>query len=79
MKINGKKVTEKLFAYDNCHKCYTLKNMKDVIDAVVCDYTILPIEDLRKKYESSCDLKFIHTWDMKKTYVGQFEIAEFED
>lgn len=79
MKINGIEVKAKKFAYDNCHKIYTIKNNKEMKEALKCNYTIYPIDMIKNAYEYSCGLKFISSWDLKTYYVRQFENAVFEE
>lgn len=81
MTINGKRTLAKEFAYDNCHKIYLLENEIDRSDAVSCGYQILPIESLKQAFESSCELRFINSWDLKEDFVcqGEDEDVVFED
>lgn len=67
-------ITEDKFAYDGCHKIYMLNNDKEAEEAKKFGYSILPIEDLEKTFINSCELRFIQTWDLKKTYIDQFEV-----
>jgi len=79
MKINGQVVVGKEFAYDGCHKIYIIEDEEDKKEAID-GYTILPISLLKKTYENSCSLRFIHNWKLNKTYVLQFEEnVTFED
>ena len=78
MKINEIEVNAKWFAYDGCHKIYTIKNKRQMKDAENHNYTIYPIELIENVYQHSCGLKFISSWDLKKHYVRQFEKAVFE-
>lgn len=72
--INNFKVgTCGFFAYDGCHKIYILENAKNIEDAINLNYNILKIEKLEEVYNSSCDLKFINSWDLSTTFVPQFE------
>lgn len=79
MKINGiEVVTNGKFAYDGCHKIYIIEDEENEEEASD-GYKILPIEKLKETYENSCELKFIHNWNLDKTYVAQFEEAVFEE
>lgn len=78
MKVNGIEITAKTFAYEGCHKIYILESTKDKDEAIESGYKILPISDLEKVFESSCELRFINHWALNKTYVDQFEDANFE-
>jgi hypothetical protein len=80
MKINGIKVQGNLFAYEGCHKIYVLGSNDDFEQAVRYGYDIYPIEEIKKIYNNSCSLRFIHPWSLhdKYDYVGQFEKAVFE-
>lgn len=69
--INGKRVKAKEFAFDGCHKIYLLDRVEDRTEALEVGYEILPIKQLRRTYECSCPLKFIHNWQLNKTYVEQ--------
>ena len=77
MQINGKKVTQKQFAYDGCHKIYLLDDETDVKEALACDYEIHDISKLQETFYASCGLRFIHNWKLTKTYVNQFDNAIF--
>lgn len=79
MKINGKLVIGKQFAYDNCHKIYIIEDKEDLKMAKDYNYKIFPIEDIKSAYENSCELRFISNWKLDKQYVGQFENAKFEN
>lgn len=78
LKINGKEVLGKEFAYDGCHKIYIIEDKEDREQAKEFGYSFYPISDLQSAYENSCELKFINNWKLDKTYVGQFENATFE-
>ena len=85
MKINGKEITHKMFAYDGCHKIYLIDNEKHRNQAVSYGYDILPIELIEEIYLDSCELRFINTWgdtendsDPIIPIVKQFEKAKFE-
>ena len=79
MNINGLETTATQFAYDGCHKIYLLENVGDAENASATGYGILPIEDLEDVFNNSCPLRFISDWALRKTYVAQFEDAEFTD
>lgn len=78
MKINNLKVTEKYFAYDDCHKIYIIEDKEDLKEAKEIGYTILPIEKIEETYKNSCELRFIYNWNLDKTYARQYETANFE-
>lgn len=68
----------KQFAFDGCHKIYLIENEDNLKNAIDGGYNTYPIEDLQEKFEHSCGLKFINTWDLE-TIVPQFaENVEFE-
>ena len=73
MKINGIETNAKLFAYDGCHKIYLIEDNVDLRDAQEIGYNILPIKELEKTFNNSCELRFIHNWKLDKTFVHQFE------
>lgn len=77
IKINGIEVVGDYFAYDGCHKIYILEDEKDRLEANKF-YMILPIKDIRKAYNDSCELRFINNWKLTKTYAKQEELAKFE-
>ena len=77
MKVNGINITAREFAYDGCHKIYLLDSRGEVQDAMDCGYGVLPIEELRDTYESSCGLRFINTWSLD-SIVQQGDEAVFE-
>ena len=67
------------FAYDGCHKLYLLSSWWDEWEAAEAEgmgYEILPIEELKKTYESSCPLRFIECWDLVATPIPQFFEAD---
>jgi hypothetical protein len=78
MRINGKKIKQKMFAYDGCHKIYLLNSEDDKKEALDLDYYILPINMIKDIYLNSCELRFINTWNPLESIVGQYEIAKFE-
>ena len=79
MKINGKTITAKHFAYDGCHKIYLIDSDDDKYESSDCGYDILPISQLKNKFETSCGLQFISNWKLTKDYIKQFEVADFQD
>ena len=79
MKINGKKVTGKSFAFDGCHKIYVCETEADEDTAEAGGYGIHPIEELPNAWERSCPLRFISNWALDKTYVAQGDDAVFEE
>lgn len=78
LKINGKEVLGKEFAYDGCHKIYILEDNNDKNKALELGYKVYPIEDIKSAYNNSCELRFISNWKLNKDYVKQFEKATFE-
>lgn len=50
----------------------------DIKVAEELKYEILPILELERMYEESCELRFISNWKLNKHYVKQFEEAVFE-
>lgn len=81
MIINGNVIDEdsiKEFAYDGCHKIYLIEDSKDKEEALKIGYNLISINLLEETYEDSCSLKFISNWKLSKSYVGQFEEANFE-
>lgn len=78
MKINGIEVLGDTFAYDDCHRIYICECQSDEEEAVKYGYKIYPIEVVDEAWENSCSLRFINNWALDKTYVAQFEDAEFE-
>lgn len=79
MKVNGVTIVGIEFAYDGCHKIYVIENIEERKDAIKYGYNIHPIEQLENTWNRSCHLRFIHNWALNKTYVNQFEDAEFEE
>ena len=79
MKVNGKVVIGKTFAYDGCHKIYVCADEAQEKEAERVGYNLYPIAELEEKYNDSCELRFIHRWDFARDYVAQFEEAIFED
>lgn len=77
MKINGKQVTAKSFAFDGCHKIYLCESKEDEEEAVSHEYELHPIAALEHAYETSCYLKFIHNWALDQSYVAQGDEAVF--
>lgn len=78
--INNKVVIGEEFAYDGCHKMYVIEDEEDKKTALSYGYEeadFLPIEELQSTYHASCDLRFIHNFKLDKTYVGQYERADF--
>jgi hypothetical protein len=82
MKINGKEVTAKKFAFEGCHKIYVIDTPEEEAQALKYGYNIYPIEEIKEAYEGSCSLKFISNWPMNDddfvSYVAQFEKATFK-
>lgn len=79
MKINGKEIKAKQFAYDGCHKIYLIEDTDDLKDAKDIGYNIYDIELLKETYDDSCSLRFINNWKLTEQIVPQFETAKFEE
>lgn len=79
MKVNNVEVVGSKFAYDGCHKIYIIEDMEDEQKAIDCGYEILNISELVDTYRNSCELRFVRNWKLDKLYVGQYEIAVFEE
>lgn len=79
MKINGKEIKAKQFAYDGCHKIYLIEDTDDLKDAKDIGYDIYDIKLLKETYDSSCSLRFINNWKLTEQIVPQFETAKFEE
>lgn len=79
MKINGREVKGKLFAFDGCHKIYIIEDEDDYEKADELGYNIYDIEDIEEAYNNSCELRFISNWKLTDYYVKQFEEAVFEE
>lgn len=78
LKINGKEVKGKKFAYDGCHKIYIIEDLEDEKNHIEYGYNILEIDKLIEAYKNSCELRFISNAKLNVSYVGQFEKAIFE-
>lgn len=68
----------KQFAYDGCHKIYLIENEENLRDAKASGYHIYPIEQLEEKFNSSCGLRFINTWDLETIVPQCAEDVKFE-
>lgn len=79
MKINGKEIKAKQFAYDGCHKIYLIEDTDDLKEAKDIGYDIYDIELLKETYDDSCSLRFIDNWKLTEQIVPQFETAKFEE
>ena len=79
MKVNGKEIKAKQFAYDGCHKIYLIEDTDDLKDAKDIGYDIYDIELLKETYDDSCSLRFINNWKLTEQIVPQFETAKFEE
>lgn len=79
MKINGKEIKAKQFAYDGCHKIYLIEDTDDLKDAKDIGYDIYDIKLLKETYDDSCSLRFINNWKLTEQIVPQFETAKFEE
>jgi hypothetical protein len=64
MKINGKEVTAKKFAFEGCHKIYVIDTPEEEAQALKYGYDIYPIEEIEQAYKDSCSLKFISNWPL---------------
>lgn len=78
LKINGRKVKGRSFAYEGCHKIYICESKADELMMVGYGYEIYPLENIEQIYDNSCGLKFIENAKLDRTYVSQFEDATFE-
>lgn len=78
MRINSIEITQKTFAYDGCHKIYLINSDDEIKEATDRGYEILPIELIEEVFLDSCELRFIRTWDLLESIVGQYEKAIFE-
>jgi hypothetical protein len=75
MVISGKKIKQKWFLFDGCHKFYLIDSGKLTKEMEECGYTqddIFPIDSLPYEFYNSCPLRFIETWKDYKAYVPQF-------
>jgi len=82
MKVNGKEIIGKSFFYDGCHKIYVIEDDEDVNHMKEIGWSeeqIYPISYLPTAFYGSCSLRFIHNVKLTKTYVKQFEDAEFSE
>lgn len=79
MKINGKEIKAKQFAYDGCHKIYLIEDTDDLKEAKDIGYDIYNIKLLKETYDDSCSLRFIDNWKLTEQIVPQFETAKFEE
>lgn len=62
MKINGKEITAKAFAFDGCHKIYLVETVEDDETLREYGYDIYEISGIKQAYEDSCSLRFIQTF-----------------
>lgn len=76
MKINNQETHAQFFAYDGCHKIYLIDTEKQLQEFQGSRYQIKPISELQQTFESSCDLRFVSSADLKITFVKQFEKLE---
>lgn len=79
MKIDGKEIKAKQFAYDGCHKIYLIEDTDDLKEAKDIGYDIYDIKLLKETYDDSCSLRFIDNWKLTEQIVPQFETAKFEE
>lgn len=74
MTISGKKISQKWFLFDGCHKFYLIDSPELTEDMKKAGYNIndiRPIDDLPYEFYNSCSLRFIETWDNFKRIVPQ--------
>lgn len=76
MTINGKKITAKEFAFDNCHKIYLVNNKDDKAQLLEYGYDFYPIEEIKEAFDGGCGLRFIQDMTTFNNIVGQFEPAK---
>lgn len=80
-KINGKGFEAAEFFFDGCHKIY-LADSADGYEAMKKagwdDEEVYPIEELPAVWVATCPLRFVLSADLKRSYVNQFEPAEFD-
>jgi hypothetical protein len=74
MKINNQETNAQFFAYDGCHKIYLIESEEQLQDYV--RYQIKPISELQQTFESSCELRFVNSADLKINFVKQYEKLE---
>lgn len=74
MKINNQETHAQFFAYDGCHKIYLIESEEQLQDYV--RYQIKPISELQQTFESSCELRFVSSADLKINFVKQYEKLE---
>jgi len=74
MKINNQKTNAQFFAYDGCHKIYLIENEQQLQNCV--GYQIKPISELKQTFDSSCELRFVNSADLKINFVKQYEKLE---
>lgn len=68
----------KQFAYDGCHKIYLIENEENLEQAKASGYDIYPIKELEEKFNNSCGLRFINTWDLETIVPQCVEDVKFE-
>ena len=74
MVISGKKISQKWFLFDGCHKFYLLDSnrcTKDIKERGYSETDIHPIDDLPYMFYNSCPLRFIEVWKDYKSIVPQ--------
>ena len=64
-----------LYASATDRQIVSCENLKD---AKASGYHIYPIEQLEEKFNSSCGLRFINTWDLKTIVPQRAEDVKFE-
>lgn len=77
MKINGKTIKAKRFAFDGCHKMYILETREDYNQAKAAGYGVYSINAIQSVFEGSCPLRFIHNWSLTIEIVNQGDSASF--
>ncbi len=69
--VNGKPVTAKEFAWDECHKIYLINSEKDREELLDCEYKSADIGGLQEAWDNSCSLRFISSGDLSHGLVKQ--------
>jgi len=78
--INGIEFEAEEFFFDGCHKIYladTEEGYRQMLDVGWDDGDIYQIEELPYVWAGTCPLRFILSADLARSYVRQFEPAEF--
>ena len=69
MKINNIEIKAKKFAFDGCHKIYILDSERQTKAAIKCGLDIKNIEGIIDTYNTSCQLRFVRFWDLRKNGI----------